>query len=513
MGYKNPLNRKWTKKEEQEALRRYQDHLAHIKDSNRTEVIQSAEQKEARIKRARKDYNFFVTYYFPHWAKADCAPFHINAAERARRKPTYSGIWEWARGLAKSTHIDVFIPIWLHLFWDEPMCMLLVGKSQNDAKVLLGDLQAEFETNPQLLADFGEMLEGGAWAKGNFRTKKGGAFFALGKGQSPRGKKNGPQRPNYVVLDDVDDDEECANPKQVDKAVRWVLRALIPVKDRNGMRFLMANNRIAPYTILTNLVENKAFEHVKVNALDEYGQPSWDYYSVDFYDETRLLIGTAAFDTEYMNDPKTAGKIFTDDHLPWAPIKRRNAYERIVGQWDIAYSESKTADTNAIPIVGLTTSGQKHLLTGFCQHCKMEVALRFMYDYQLTLPNSVIVEWYAESQFWNDAVALAMQTVATEYGWRLPIIFDDRPQGNKYSRILQMLPAMQRHEFYVNEDEKHNPDVQRGLQQIKGIEPGYSSKDDFPDALSECFRKLEATQVFGDAEPILGVRTMSRSTY
>lgn len=502
-----------TRRQELEALQRYQEQLAYIKDSARPDITQTADQKEARIKRAKKDYNFFVTYYFPHWAKADCAPFHIKSAEKARRNPNYAGIWEWARGFAKSTHVDVFIPIWLHIFWEEPMCMILVGKDQDAAKVLLSDLQAEFEVNPQLLADFGPMLDKGTWAKGNFRTKRNGRFFALGKGQSPRGKKNGPQRPNYIVLDDVDDDEEVANPKQVDKKVRWVLRALIPAKDRNGMRFLMANNRIAPYTILTNLAENKKFDHIRVNALDEHGQPNWDYYSVEYYQEMVDLIGTASFDTEFMNDPKTKGKIFTDEHMPYAPIKRRHHYERIVGQWDIAYSESKSADTNAVPVVGLTASGQKHLITGFCRHCVMEEALRWMYEYHLSMPSTAIVEWYAESQFWNQAVEIAMQTVAQEYGWRLPIIFDDRPTGNKYSRILRMLPTMQRREFYVNEDEKHNPDIQRGLQQVQGIEPGYTCHDDFPDALEAAISKLQEGQLTVDSEPILGERTVSDKNY
>ncbi len=502
-----------TRKQELEALQRYQDQLAVIKDSARPEVQHSAEQKHDRIKRATKDYNYMVTQYFPHWAKSDCAPFHVDAANKVRRDGNIALLLMWARGLAKSTHADVLIPIWLHVFHGEPMCMLLVGKSLFDAKVLLADLHAEFEVNPQLLADFGPLLDAGTWAKGNFRTKRGGRFFALGKGQSPRGKRNGPQRPNYLVLDDVDDDEEIGNPKQIDKVVRWVTRALIPAMGQEGGRFVMAQNLIGPYTILSCLSENKEFETFRVNALDKNGQPSWSYYTLEFYDRMRRRIGTAAFDTEYGNDPKTAGKIFTDEHLPYTEVKRRNHYERIVGQWDIAYSESKSADTNAIPIVGLTRSGQKHLLTGFCRQCKMEEALRWMYDYQLTLPSSVIVEWYCESQFWNQAVEMAMQTVAQEYGWRLPIIFDDRPTGNKYSRILQMLPMMQRREFYVNQDEKHNPDVQRGLQQIKGIEPGYSTHDDFPDALAEATRKLEESQLSSDSEPVLGDRTMSSKVY
>ena len=496
-----------------EALRRYQDQLAIIADSARPEVQHSAEQRDARVARATKDYNYYVTQYFPHWAKSDCAPFHVKAANKSRRDKNIALLRKWGRGLAKSTHADVLEPIWLHIFHGEPMCMILVGKSLFDAKVLLSDLQAEFEGNPQLLADFGPLLDAGTWAKGNFRTKRGGRFFALGKGQSPRGKRNGPQRPNYLVLDDVDDDEEINNSKQVDKSVRWVLRALIPAMGAEGGRFNMAQNLIGPYTILSCLAENPEFETYQVNALDDDGKPSWSYYTPEFYDRMKRRIGTDAFDTEYQNDPKTAGKIFTNEHLPYAPVKRRDRYERLVGQWDIAYSESKTADFNAVPIVGLTTSGQVHLLTGFCRQCVMEDALRWMYDYQLTLPSNAVVEWYAESQFWNQAVALAMQNVAQEYGWRLPIIFDDRPSGNKYSRITQMLPTMQRREFYINELEKHNPDIQRGIQQIKGIEPGYSTKDDFPDALAEAIRKLEETQLSADSDPVLGERQMSSKRF
>jgi hypothetical protein len=504
---------KITRKQELEALRRYQEQLANIADSARPEVQHSAEQKEDRIKRATKDYNYYVSQYFPHWAKADCADFHIEAANKVRRDPNIALLMKWGRGLAKSTHADVLMPIWLHVFHNEPLCMILVGKSLFDAKVLLSDLQAEFEANPQLLADFGPLLDEGTWAKGNFRTKKGGRFFALGRGQSPRGKRNGPQRPNYLVADDIDDDELVENPKQVDKVVRWVLSALLPAMGAEGGRFIMPQNLIAPYTVLSNLSENPAFETQEVKALDANGKPRWNYYTVEFYQRMLARIGQAVFDTEYMHDPKKPGKIFTDDHLPYAPIKRRDHYTRIVAHWDIAYSESRTADTNAVPIVGLTSSGQKHLLAGFCQHCKMEVALRFMYDYYLTLPSSVIVEWYAESQFWNDSVELAMKTVATEYGFRLPIIFDGRPTGNKYSRILQMLPSMQRREFYVNEDLKHNPDIQRGLQQVKGIEPGYSSKDDFPDALQGAISKLEATQAAEDSEPTMGARIVSSKVY
>lgn len=502
-----------TKKQEREALERYLEHLENIRSCEHVDFNETPAERAKRLKRCKTDYAYFVSYYFPHYAKAACAPFHIRNADRIRRNKFISRLMKWARGLAKSCHADIFIPVWLHLFHDELNCMLLVGKDLAAAKVLLSDLMAEFAGNPQLIADFGELVASGNWAKGNFKTTKGARFFALGKGQSPRGKRNGPNRPDFVVMDDIDDDEECANPKQVDKTVAWVLRALIPAMSVERSRFLMANNLIAPYTVLSNLSENDAFETDQVNALDENGEPSWPYYNKEFYAARRRLMGDPAFQTEYQNNPMKEGKIFRDEHMPYAPPLARNRYNRIVAQWDIAYSESKTADFNAVPIVGLTSSGDKHLIAGFCQQCKMEVALRWMYDYQLALPSTVIVEWYAESQFWNDAVELAMQTVAKEYGWRLPIVFDDRPQGNKFSRMLQMLPGMQRREFYVSDQLKHNPDIQAGLQQVKGIEPGYAGHDDFPDALQTAISKLESGQVMGDEEPIIGARKPSSKNY
>ena len=124
---------------------------------------ESPAEKQARIRRARTDYNFFVNHYFPHYTDdpatgkhTECAPFHIEAANRVRKDPNYKGVEKWARGHAKSTHFDIFMPLWLKI--QEPReinVMVLVGKSEENAKTLLGDLQAELQYNQQYIADFG----------------------------------------------------------------------------------------------------------------------------------------------------------------------------------------------------------------------------------------------------------------------------------------------------------------------------------------------------------------------
>ena len=179
-------------------------------------------QKQARIRQARSDYNFFVEHYFPHYTDdpatgkhTECAPFQIKAANRVRRNPNYKGVEQWARGHAKSTHFDIFIPMWLKI--QEPRqinVMVLVGKSEENAKTLLGDLQAELQFNRRYIADFGAQYNEGNWQEGRFVSADGCAFFARGRGQSPRGLRYRSRRPDYIVIDDLDDDERKRKPRK-----------------------------------------------------------------------------------------------------------------------------------------------------------------------------------------------------------------------------------------------------------------------------------------------------------
>ena len=73
--------------------------------------------------------------------------------------------------------------------------MVLVGKSEDNAKTLLGDIQAELQYNQRYSTDFGEQHNAGSWEEGEFVTRSEVAFFARGSGQSPRGQRNSNHRP------------------------------------------------------------------------------------------------------------------------------------------------------------------------------------------------------------------------------------------------------------------------------------------------------------------------------
>ena len=116
----------------------------------------SSVDREKRVAKTRKDYAAFVETYFPHLATKPTAKFQKDAANYVLNNDRARAVFEWARGHAKSTHVSMMIPMWILAQKDHtPLTMVLVSKSQDSAKQLLADLQAELENNELYKVDFG----------------------------------------------------------------------------------------------------------------------------------------------------------------------------------------------------------------------------------------------------------------------------------------------------------------------------------------------------------------------
>lgn len=82
-------------------------------------------EKEKRIRRLQSNYAAFCEYYFPHFLQLrdkttgevirtiHNAPFHNQAAQKVKNTPNLKAVFMWPRGHAKSTHMDIFTPLWL----------------------------------------------------------------------------------------------------------------------------------------------------------------------------------------------------------------------------------------------------------------------------------------------------------------------------------------------------------------------------------------------------------------
>ena len=475
---------------EKQARERYLEKLKFARSGSRVNPFESKEEQQAAIRRAQKDVEFMVERYLPHYASSKCAPFQSRLANRVARDPQCMELVRWGRGLAKSVWCDLIIPLWLWMR-GESVYLVIVGNNQDKAELLLADIQAEFEGNPQLIKDFGELKQNGSWEYANFRTADGRFMGkAIGMGTSPRGLRIGALRPNLLVADDLEDKDTVKNPARQDEVVQWIEADLIPTMDGPVQRYLHPNNDFAPRTIQNQLEKRHPDWHVDiVKAYDKKTYaPVWPQkYDNQYYRMLEKKLGIIAAHAEFLHEPHVQGKVFTDDLFQWAPPPRMNSFKILVGHWDVAYSGNN--DYNSIPVWGLHgTDFWK--MKSFCRQCKMEDAVRFMYDYESTLPKSVMIHWRVEEQFWNDPVRQAIEAVRKERGKWLNISLVKRSSVKKFDRLMSMHPYYQNGRIYYNENERYNSGFVESTSQLKGIEPGYRCHDDGPDSDQQALEYL-----------------------
>ena len=471
----------------------FQLKMAFIENAGHVNSNETADEQTERIERAKKDYAYFFETYFKHYATDKCAWFHSKAARLVKKHKRLKAVMEWARGLGKSVHFTVGIPIWLWLN-NELKLMLLISANFEAAKTLLSDIQAEFEANPLLLHDFDTKPKHGSWADGDFSLTDGTRFTARGRGQRLRGLRNRSQRPDFIVIDDADDDELSQNPARVKKVIQWIYKAVMGLGDKGRFRVVIGNNRISNNSILSHFANHEQWKNLKVNALDKNGKPSWhEKYTNDYYKQLELETDYYSFQTEYMNNPIVSGEIFKSEDISWQKMDWRTikSFDRVIGYYDPAYTANKTSDFNSIVIVGFKDK-DIHVINTFNRQCTPEQAILQMYIFEQEFKeHEKPVEWYVEKQLINEIIDNALNEVASKAGYYINLMRDNRVKGNKFSRIINMSFYFQRGFIHFNSINENKPDMKTGMSQLLAFEEGYKGHDDFPDALEGAISKAK----------------------
>ena len=456
------------------------------------EVPETKEEQKARIEHLKKDYKAFVAYYFPMYAEAETPDFHVRFAKKVKRNKKYKGWAKWGRGQAKSVTNNIMIPLWLWIDNDIKF-MVLIGQNEDKAKILLADLQIQFESNQRLINDFGVQKNQGNWEDGFFKTKSGFIAKALGMGQDPRGLRVGPIRPDFIGCDDWETRFTAKNEKMQNELADWLLRSVIPAMDNGNRRVLISQNHFAPRIIFSIIIEKR--ENWDVDRVDAYDpvtyKPTWhSKYERYFFKEIEEEIGSLAANAEYNNTPHLEGKIFKDEHIQWEKLPRLDSFRAIVGTWDVAWSDNKTADYNAVRVWGIKDN-RKYLIDCFVKQSRVVSPIEWIAEFQKSLPKTVKVPFRFEAQFWNEEIYDNIAEVEKKHKIILNLSKSERPKGKKYDRMLEMHPQYQNGRIFYNEKLKSHNDTQVGLAQLKGIEPNYKGHDDAPDADKEAFDYLD----------------------
>lgn len=463
---------------------------------------ETAEEQEKRIKFLLKpqNYNAFFDYYFglhtPNpLADAPCADFHQSSYLKVFNDPFIVQFRQWFRGAAKSIHTNV--GNLLHLKQNDLVNFsLLIGRNQDAANLLLGDIQMHLESNERIIKDFGMQMSYGKWSDGEFETNDNRYFKGLGLNQPFRGLRRGEFRPDFASVDDCEDRKEAKNKIIIQEKGEKITGDLIKAFHLRRGRLIIPNNYIVKDGLLDfvskKFKDSKHLHISKVNLRKKDGSPSWHQrYTPEMVDDIDKKTDYYTSQREDYNNPIEEGKRFKKEWMRYQKIPKGIVWNAFIGYWDLSYKA--TGDYKAYWLLGV--SQQKiYALDVFCRRCSLDEAIAWHYDkaQQRACEGTTALEYF-DATAAQETVYLPIFTAEAQRRGFFQIPMADHTQGvDKHLRIDATLTNVLFNGTLVFADYlEDTDDMKRAEEQILSFEKGTKSPDDAPDALEAGVRKAQ----------------------
>lgn len=443
--------------------------------------------KHKRIAKLEASPEDWFKYYFPAYYTSEPAPFHKRATERLLKNKRWYEVRAWSRELAKSAR-SMMEFLYLALT-GEVKNVLLVSNSSDNAKRLLLPFQLQLERNLRITNDYGSQMQIGNWEDGDFTAKCGCSFRALGAGQSPRGTRNEAKRPDGIIIDDIDTDEECRNPERIKQKWEWIEQALIPTVSISGnIRILFNGNIIAKDCTITRAAKF-ADKFDVINIRDKNGKSTWPQKnSEEDIDFVLSKISTKSAQQEYFNNPISEGETFKE--LTWGKTPPLRSFETLICYGDPAPANSK-AKANSFKALWLIGrhQGAFYIIKGFLDHVTNSEYVEWYFRLREFVGEQTQVYYYIENNtlqnpFYEQVFLPLFSKIGQEYGYVMPITPDQRRKPDKFSRIEGNLEPLNRlGKLIFNSAQKEDPHMMRLHEQFLLINPRLNAPADGPDCV------------------------------
>ncbi len=364
------------------------------------------------------DLEYFGRAYLAHYFVRESPAFHgeldrvwregvmkdldpVTSAKEISRADGCRRAIEAPRGHAKSTTFTFKDSIHAAVYGYKHYEIILSDSSEQ-AEGFLSDIKTELEENTALREDFGK-LAGRVWKSSVILLSNGSKIEAIGSGKKIRGRRHKQWRPDLILCDDLENDENVNTPEQRRKLLSWFDKAVSECGDTYTdivyigtllhYDSLLANVFRKPeyqtrryqgvirwaehtelwdawealYTSLTDPEHEKTalafFEANKAEMLEGtevLWEEKWDYYALMC---KRVNIGPAAFNSEIQNDPIDPANCtfqeewfdFWDDEGKKQPDFSDPRFV-FVGANDPSLGKNRNADTSAIIAVAKDTA-------------------------------------------------------------------------------------------------------------------------------------------------------------
>jgi len=488
----------------------YDKHCLRVAQATSIDINESLADKSKRIDKLEKEYIGWFEYYFPNYAKKKSAWFHKKLANAIIKNKQIKALAEFYRSAGKSVHIDMGIPMFLYLVKKDLFFMLLVGENETKAKKLLAGIQAQLQFNQRIINDYGRKFQQGDWSDGDFTTTDGVRFMALGFLQNPRGAREQASRPDYIVVDDVDNKRHVNNDRLMREAIDFITEDIwgcFDSEDNATERFVYANNNFNKKSITNRLKlffnekikeakakdESHDFFTLRVDAVKDINtfEPNWpEKTSAEYWRKKFNSMPFRSFMREYMNTHVEEGKVFKYNQIQFTKILAYHKYDAIVFYGDLSFSDEACHKS----IVALGKIGrQYHILHIFFRQTSRTIIAQWLYDlYEDKHLDRESIQYiieglFAMSEFIND-----FDEEGDIRGYYIPVVASKRPKANKFERIEAKSGFFERMNVFFNEAEKDNADSILARDTMLAFEKGASIPLDFLDAMEGAFTEINA---------------------
>lgn len=237
--------------------------------------------KKVRHATVRESFVWFFRFYFGHFVKYETAPFQ-HEMMRTVESINHDLVAIVAfRGSAKSTIVTTAYPIWAALGVQQKKHILILSGTKEKAERQFADIKRELEGNELLRSDLGPFREETSpWgARSLVITHLGTRITSGSVGQSIRGMRHGPNRPDLIILDDIEDMLSVRTKEGRTKTWEWLLGEVMPAGDI-GTRVVIVGNLLHGDAVMPRLERAIKAGDVKgvfrkYPVVDERGAPLW----------------------------------------------------------------------------------------------------------------------------------------------------------------------------------------------------------------------------------------------
>ena len=239
------------------------------------------------------DLAFFGNAYLPHYFSKPSPKFHYELdkiwtdgvlkgfnpytqPKIVNAQPGCHHAVAAPRGHAKSTNLtfkdDLHAVLYRYKHY-----ILILSDTYPQAASFLEAISDELEENEAITEDFGNIV-GNVWREDVIVTKTKIKIQAKGAGQKVRGLKHKNWRPDLIVLDDIENDENVRTPEQREKLKNWFYKAVSKCGD-TYTDFVYIGTVLHYDSLLVNVMNNPEYNSVKYKAVLNFSaSPLWNIW-------------------------------------------------------------------------------------------------------------------------------------------------------------------------------------------------------------------------------------------